>query len=273
MLGLYYGDGTIAATDALIGRKPQIHLVYYAWTDPWEQGAKSNIASWAHPARQLGAGCIDFANIVNGSLDATINARAKGAKNLGQKFFLDFAAEMNGDEAWSGNNAPLYVSAYKHIAQFIRCGGGNQRHLGLVSQRHRYERDQCHDSGLLPRRQLCRLGGRRWLQLGRRRLADLPAGIQKYFPAGQQKPIIIGEMASAEQGGDKGKWIDAMIPVLKAQYPLFKAVVWFDINKENDWRINSSTAALSVLKSWRRIRTSTPDRAPRESVGGVWCRS
>jgi hypothetical protein len=27
-----------------------------------------------------------------------------------------------------------------------------------------------------------------------------------------------------------------MIPTLKAQYPLFKAVVWFDINKENDWR-------------------------------------
>ena len=71
----------------------------------------------------------------------------------------------------------------------------------------------------------------------------------KIYPllASKKKPIIIGEMASAEQGGDKGKWIDAMIPVLKAQYPLFKAVVWFDIDKENDWRINSSTAALAAF--------------------------
>ena len=39
LLGLYYGAGTTAATDTLIGRKPQIHLVYYAWTDDWTQGA------------------------------------------------------------------------------------------------------------------------------------------------------------------------------------------------------------------------------------------
>jgi len=37
------------------------------------------------------------------------------------------------------------------------------------------------------------------------------------------------------------------IPTLKAQYPLFKALVWFDINKETDWRINSSSAALTAF--------------------------
>ena len=41
---------------------------------------------------------IDFATIADGSLDATILVRANGAKALGKKFFLDFAAEMNGDE-------------------------------------------------------------------------------------------------------------------------------------------------------------------------------
>jgi len=65
--------------------------------------------------------------------------------------------------------------------------------------------------------------------------------------AAKKKPIMIGEMASAEQGGDKAAWIDAIIPALKTRYPQFKALVWFDVDKENDWRINSSTAALAAF--------------------------
>ena len=31
-----------------------------------------------------------------------------------------------------------------------------------------------------------------------------------------------------------------MIPTLRDDFPLIKALVWFDINKETDWRISSS---------------------------------
>jgi beta-mannanase len=58
--------------------------------------------------------------------------------------------------------------------------------------------------------------------------------------AAKKKPIIIGEMSSAEAGGDKAKWIDEIIPTLRTSYPLIKCVIWFDINKEADWRISSS---------------------------------
>jgi beta-mannanase len=61
--------------------------------------------------------------------------------------------------------------------------------------------------------------------------------------AAKKKPILIGEMASAEAGGDKGKWIDDIIPTLRTSFPLIKGVVWFDINKEADWRISSSPAS------------------------------
>ena len=56
----------------------------------------------------------------------------------------------------------------------------------------------------------------------------------------KKKPIIIGEMSSAGTGGDKGKWIDEIIPTLQTSFPLIKCVIWFDINKEADWRISSS---------------------------------
>ena len=51
---------------------------------------------------------------------------------------------------------------------------------------------------------------------------------------------MIGEMASAEVGGDKAAWIAGMVPTLKADFPLIKGLVWFDVNKETDWRISSS---------------------------------
>ena len=51
---------------------------------------------------------------------------------------------------------------------------------------------------------------------------------------------MIGEMSSSQAGGDKGKWIDEIIPTLRASLPLIKCLVWFDINKEADWRISSS---------------------------------
>jgi beta-mannanase len=61
--------------------------------------------------------------------------------------------------------------------------------------------------------------------------------------AAKGKPIIIPETASAEGGGDKAAWISGILPALKSSFPGIKALVWFDTNKETDWRMDSSTAA------------------------------
>ena len=249
LLGLYYGAGAIAATNTLIGGSPQIHLVYYAWSDAWEQGAKTDLQAGRIPLVNWEPDGIDFHDITSGSLDATIKARASGAKALGKKFFLDFAAEMNGDEAWSGNDAPLYVAAYKHIHDLFVAGGatnvlwawcpnvtdtagGNKMTLAY------YPGDDYVDwTGV---------DGYNW---GAGDWQSFEQVFKDIYPllAAKKKPIIIGEMASSEQGGDKAAWIDAMIPTLKSKYPLFKAVVWFDVNKERDWRVNSSAATLTAF--------------------------
>jgi hypothetical protein len=54
---------------------------------------------------------------------------------------------------------------------------------------------------------------------------------------------MIAEMASTEQGGDKAAWIAGILPALKESYPSVKALVWFHMNKETDWRVDSSAAA------------------------------
>ena len=65
--------------------------------------------------------------------------------------------------------------------------------------------------------------------------------------AAKGKPIMIGEMASAQSGGDKAQWIDNVIPTLRSDYPLIKGVIWFDVNKVTDWRIRSSSESLAAF--------------------------
>jgi beta-mannanase len=230
-----------------------IHLVYWAWADDWTgSSTKADITAGRIPLISWEPSNIDFNNIVSGSLDATIKARASGAKTLGGKLFLDFAAEMNGDEAWSGNNAPLYVSAYKHIHDLFTAAGatdvvwafcpnvtdtngGNSMTLAY------YPGDDYVDWTCVDGYNWGSTNGR-W-----QTFQDVFAKIYPIL-AMKGKPILIGEMASTEQGGDKGQWIDQMIPTLRSDFPMIKALVWFDVNKETDWRISSSPASEAAFK-------------------------
>ena len=60
------------------------------------------------------------------------------------------------------------------------------------------------------------------------------------------KQVLIAETSSAEQGGSKADWNTGLISYLAAQ-PDVTAVVWFNFNKETDWRINSSASSATAL--------------------------
>lgn len=67
--------------------------------------------------------------------------------------------------------------------------------------------------------------------------------------AATNKPIVIGEMASAEAGGDKAAWIADIVPTLRDQFPMIKGLLWFDIDKETDWHISSSPASEAAFEA------------------------
>ena len=245
LLGMFYGAGTIAQTTAKLGRTPPVHLTYYNWTADWTGAVtKADLAAGRIPLVNWEPHNIDFNKIVDGSLDATIKARARGSKALGKKFFLDFSAEMNGDEAWDGNNAPLYIAAYRHIHDiFVAEGATNvvwawcpnvtDIHGGNKNTMDYYPGDAYVDwTGVDGYNWGTNNGG--W--------QSFQQVFEKIYPllAAKKKPIMIGEMSSAQVGGDKAKWIDAIVPTLRTNFPLVKCLIWFDINKERDWRISSS---------------------------------
>lgn len=245
-LGLFYGAGSISQTSAKLGRTPRIHLRYYSWADDWTgDTTKADLAAGLIPLVNWEPSKIAFARIADGSQDGLITARANAAKALGKKFFLDFAAEMNGDEAWSGNNAPLYVSTYRHIHDlFVAAGATNvvwawcpnvtDTHGGNATTMDYYPGDAYVDwTGV---------DGYNWGTRNNTGWQSFEQVFQNIYPllAAKKKPVLIGEMASCPTGGDKAKWIDGIVPTLRRTYPLIKGIVWFDINKECDWRISSS---------------------------------
>jgi hypothetical protein len=61
---------------------------------------------------------------------------------------------------------------------------------------------------------------------------------------------MIGETASTEEGGDKAAWIQDAFARLTAAYPQIRAITWFNINKETDWRIDSAP------QSWQTFPTA-----------------
>lgn len=137
LLGQYYGAGSLDQNTAKLGRTPPVHLTYYAWTDDWTGAVtKADLAGGRIPLVNWEPHKIDFNKIVDGSLDTTILARAKGSKALGKKFFLDFAAEMNGDEAWDWQQCTALCCRLPTYSRCLCCGGRDQRGLGVVSERH-----------------------------------------------------------------------------------------------------------------------------------------
>jgi beta-mannanase len=60
------------------------------------------------------------------------------------------------------------------------------------------------------------------------------------------RPIVLCEVASSEVGGNKATWITGFFSYLK-KTPAITGFVWFEFDKETDWRVESSAASLAAF--------------------------
>jgi hypothetical protein len=65
--------------------------------------------------------------------------------------------------------------------------------------------------------------------------------------ASKNKPILLGETSTHDV--EKATWINGIIPAMKTSFPLMKGLVWFHVNKENDWRYDSTTGSLDAFRA------------------------
>jgi hypothetical protein len=248
-LGMYYGDRSLEATDAALGTTPAIHLTYVDWASDWANDpvlaadaarGQTSLVNW----EPFGA---DFHDIVAGAYDTQITAQARAAAALERPVLLDFAAEMNEEEGWGGHDPELYVAAYQHIhdlfaphdrgtVQWVWAPNNTDSDEAPPAIEYYPGDDYVDWTGM---------DGYNW------GTSDPDFEWQSFADVFRDtyavlheigKPVIIAETASAEEGGDKSRWIAGIAPTLRSDFPDVKALVWFDVDKERDWRIRSTEA-------------------------------
>jgi len=264
--GLWSGNATqqneITSFESRIGRKLAIVQHYYSWTntfpsglEQWDiAGGRTPLVSWAG---------ISLDAILSGSYDAMIRARADGMKALGAPVFLRWCWEMNGN--WypcdgTHNNTPgttdgpaKFVAAWRHIHDLFAAQGAtnvvwvwspNNDNVPSVSWNHftnYYPGDAYVD--------WVGIDGYNWGSTRSwstwRSFSSLFSSVYSAYAA--RKPIMIAETSSAEQGGNKADWITAARATIQSQFPAIAAVMWFDVLKENDWRVDSSGGSFAAF--------------------------
>ncbi|SDS95322.1 Glycosyl hydrolase family 26 [Pseudarthrobacter equi] len=197
--------------------------------------------------------------IAAGDFDARILQWGQALTSWGKPVMLRFAHEMNGNwypwaEGVNGNQAGDYVAAWRHVHDVMAStGAGNVQWVWSPNVPYWGSTDL---AGLYPGAgyvDIVALDGYNWgtSQSWSSWVApqDLfGPGISQLRGLAAGKPILIAEVASSELGGSKASWNTALVSYLSAQ-PDVMGFVWFHLQKETDWRINSSDASAAAFKS------------------------
>jgi beta-mannanase len=206
--------------------------------------------------------------IAAGAYDSFIARAAREAAAYARPLLLRFAHEMNGPwspwGAWVDGNRPEdYVAMWQHVVAIFRAEGAtNVRWVwspnvytpgaalngsSAMSFQPFYPGDDWVD--------FAALDGYNWGALnasGWRSFAGIFGGSYDALTGLSHRPVIIAETASTELGGDKAAWIDEIPTTLRSQMPRVRALIWFDREKETDWRVASSRASAAAFRALAR---------------------
>jgi hypothetical protein len=193
----------------------------------------------------------NLAGILTGKYDADARLWARELKAHGGPVLLRWGHEMNGPwYPWSvgvnGNTAPQYVAAWQRLRGIFQQEGAtnvqwvwspNIIDYGVPDFTPMYPGDAYVD--------WVGLDGYNWATLNPwRSFTQLFQPSYTVLTALTNKPLMIAEWGSTEQGGDKGAWLrSALATEIPTTFPRIKAVLYFNQNYQEDWRIESSENA------------------------------
>ncbi len=263
--GLPTDLSALNAFEGMVGRKVSIVSYYQDFASGPDFDARSATAIWDAGATPMlawepedGAGPVtkqpgySLASIINGAHDALIGRWATEIAGWGKPILLRFAPEMNGNwNPWSpgvnGNLAGQYVLAWRHVHDvFARAGATNVIWVwdpmvdftGSTPLAALYPGDAYVD--------VVGLDGYNWGTSQSWSDWQSPAQIFAATLTDVRKlttrPILLCEVGSSEDGGNKAAWINQFFAFLSAT-PAIEGFVWFEFNKETDWRVESSTSS------------------------------
>jgi cellulose synthase (UDP-forming) len=190
-----------------------------------------------------------LASIIRGRHDAYIRSWARDLDRYGQPVLIRFAQEMNGSvypwaEALNGNRPGEYARAWRHIHDIFTAEGATNVRWVWCPKTGPIPPDQYPGDRYVDIVALSGFNGGSALPWGGwRTFADaFNAPLQELRRIAPDKPVQISEVGTVEAGGDKALWIKQMFDYLDA-HTWIRTVVWFDVDKQADWRVATSRAA------------------------------
>lgn len=212
--------------------------------------------------------------INRGAADAMIDRAARGIATVKGQVLVEAAWEMNGNWAygWQGiangsdTQAPAkFVAAWRRVADRFRAAGATNvrwvfnpntgNPLGAGSSHWNWWGNYYPGDGYVDYIGAHGYNGPKVFGTAYHDYTALFGGadgdyilrdMKARFP---NKPIILGEIGAEEVAGhDKGAWVKDAYARMLAD-PQIVGAVWFNMNKEADWRVNSSPAALAGYRA------------------------
>ncbi len=193
-------------------------------------------------------------DITAGHHDAYLRTWAHGIRDAHTTVYLRPFPEMNGDWVpWNGDPQALR-DAWTHLTTlFEREGAHNVRWVWSpnVTDEPRTEANRMeHYYPGTDHVDVLALSGYNWgdtrPHIGWQTFEEIVGLAYGRLTALGPQPFWMAETASVENGGDKAGWIRAMFAT--TAYPRLEAIVWFNMLKEADWRVESSSAALDAFR-------------------------
>ncbi len=253
----------------LAGAKPAIVQWDQAWNEPlyWSTQETNMKAFGGVPMITwdpiINGGGVPLSDIVSGKYDSYLLASAKAAKAWGSLMYIRFAHEMNLQGSLfgpgrNGNTPAEFIAAWRHVVTIFRQAGATN--VEWVWSPNVYCDNKCPFTAFYPGDQWVdwvALDGYNYSTVDHTpwmTFSQVFGSSYSIMESLTSKPLMVAETSSAESGGSKAAWItQTFFTQLPTLFPKIRAVIWFDRNKETDWRINSSAASLAA---WDQVVAS-----------------
>ena len=249
----------------MLGRAPSIFVTYQSWSrrnfhksdmeEIADRGA-THVVTWQPDGYTL-------ESIASGDHDAFIREWAAGAAEWGETIYLRPMHEMNGDwYSWGrgvgGNTSAEFIESWRRMhdifaeegaTNVIWIWGANVRYGADYPLADLYPGDSYVDWvgldgynwGTDPH-----LGTPEWQTFSSIFEATYDEITTEVAPG---KPIMVVEIGSTENGGNKADWIRQTFLEEIPRFTEIKAVLWFNqADGPSDFRIHSSDASLAAFK-------------------------
>jgi beta-mannanase len=262
---------------ALAGESPSLVLYYKDFAQPAPiadlesvraRGATSIVTwePWTWGGDPVNQPAYSLDRLAAGDYDPYLIQWGQSLRDWGHPVMLRLAHEMNGNwypwaEGVNGNSAGDYVAAWRHVHDVVAGTGATNVQWVWAPNVPYWGSTPL--SGLYPGSAYVDAVGLDGYNWGTSASWSSWISPQDLFGQGLAElralapgmPIIITETASSEAGGSKAAWNSSLISYLYAQ-PDVTGFVWFHLNKEVDWRINSSQSSADAFAAALLARRS-----------------